>query len=646
MPINSESLFAVRLQVAAMTRDGIARMRHLVTQAVAITCLLGFFTPARSQEPERPPENAAASARAQVLIANLIKEREKIVSAVVQVQGSHVVRKDDPPPERTIRGMYAFDHSQELFRFDSSRRMRIRSIPPGAGIAQAIEEDVDAQLRYVRTREQSAHWSKSSPRDDATLFLGRPGRQWADDVLATQHCLIDLRACGVISHSDLTSNAGRSVKEYCDSLLKLLVIDVTEKQGMAQIFVRANYTQHQLTIDVAHQFTPVEYIVSWKKGPGSSTSGSRTARVTWTEVAGVQVPKSFTIEFDGPDENSYSLYRFLCLWKNVNQPIDPKYFDYRSFPDIPPRTEIADSRIKGGARIGIWTEIGVVGPEDDPIDKLDPTTPQPADAKNMQTLIEGKKTGEERYDNELKMKFAWCPPGKFVMGSPPGEPERFDTEDQVDVVLTQGFWLGKYEVTQAEWSQLKSPLLWNGQETVKEGGDFPATYLSWENAMAFCRKLTRQERTVGRLPPGWQYTLPTEAQWEYACRGGTTTTFNFGDDEGQLVDHAWIRNNCGAVNECYGHAVGAKRPNHFGLYDMHGNMNEWCRDGWQKKLPGGTDPCVTPKDDMRVVRGGGFIYPGVMCRSAFRDSAHVVNRINFIGDLGFRVALCRLAGEK
>ena len=437
-----------------------------------------------------------------------------------------------------------------------------------------------------------------------------------------------------------------SVKAYCDALLKLSVVEVTENQGLAVVVLRSKFAEHRLTIDTAHQFTPVEYVESWKKGPGNSSDGSTTARVTWTEVAGVRIPKSFTIELDRPDDNEYTLYRFLCFWKNVNQPIEKQYFDYKSFPDIPPGTDVVDSRTKSGIRIGIWTEGGIVGPEDDPNDKLDPTTPQPGDLTNTQNLIEGDKTGEERDDNELKMKFVWCPPGKFVMGSPPGEPERFDTEDQVEVVLTQGFWMGKFEVTQAEWSQLKTPLLWKGLKNVEEGDDFPATYLSWENAMAFCRKLTRQERAAGRLPPGWQYTLPTEAQWEYACRGGTTTMFSFGDDQGLLVDYAWIRNNCGAVKELYAHAVGEKRPNPFGLHDMHGNVNEWCRDGWQKKLPGGTDPFVSPKDELRVFRGGCFTYPGVMCRSPFRDSAHVVNRTAFMGEEGFRVALCRVEGQK
>jgi formylglycine-generating enzyme required for sulfatase activity len=648
MSTNSEceSYFTVKRQRVAMIGNAFPLMMGFVTRAVVITCLLGLVTPARSQETERPPENAAARAKAQALFENLIKEREKIVSAVVQVQVSQVFRKDDPLPERAIRGMYAFDYSQELFRFDGSRRMRIGSIPPGAGIAQAVHEDVDAKLRYLRTRDHTATWSKSSPRDQATIFLGPPGRLLMGGPLAERHYLFDLRACGLMSHFDFTSNERKNIKDYCDTMLKLSVIEVSEKEELTTIAMRSNFAEYRLTIDLAHQFTPVEYIRSWKKGPGNSSDGSTSTRVTWTEIAGVPVPKSLTIEFDWPDEKQYGLYRFLLLWKNVNQPIDPQYFDYKSFPDIPPGTDVADNRIKGSPRIGFWTESEIVGPEDNNADnKIDPTTTQPGDAANTQTLIEGIKPGDERDDNGLKMKFVWCPPGKFKMGSAPDDPERF-TKNQVEVVLTQGWWMGKYEVTQGEWAQLKTPLLWKGQKYVEEGDDYPATYLSWKNAMAFCRKLTRQERAAGRLPLGWQYTLPTEAQWEYACRGGTTTPFSFGNDEALLVDYAWIRNNCGAVNELYAHVVGAKRPNPFGLHDMHGNVSEWCRDGWQDNLPSGTDPFNLAKDELRVVRGGCFTHPGVVCCSAYRDAAHVVNWASFIGEIGFRVALCRVENQK
>jgi len=177
---------------------------------------------------------------------------------------------------------------------------------------------------------------------------------------------------------------------------------------------------------------------------------------------------------------------------------------------------------------------------------------------------------------------------------------------------------------------------------VKEGDNFPATYLSWENAMAFCAKLTARERKAGRLPADWEYTLPTEAQWEYACRAGTKTLYSFGDNPFLLPEYAWFHNNAWAVDERYAHAVGRKKPNAFGLHDMHGNVNEWCRDGWHKELPGGIDPFVESKDDHRVICGGSIRRPDVLCQSAIRDGEHGVDRTNFIGDIGFRVALCRV----
>ncbi len=116
------------------------------------------------------------------------------------------------------------------------------------------------------------------------------------------------------------------------------------------------------------------------------------------------------------------------------------------------------------------------------------------------------------------------------MGSPKDDKERSSTEDQVQVTLTTGFWLGQYEVTQAEWRRIMQTAPWSGQDSVKEGDEYSASYISWGGATIFCEKLTKQERAAGRLPAEWEYTLPTEAQWEYACRAGTTFRFSFGDD--------------------------------------------------------------------------------------------------------------------
>jgi formylglycine-generating enzyme required for sulfatase activity len=181
---------------------------------------------------------------------------------------------------------------------------------------------------------------------------------------------------------------------------------------------------------------------------------------------------------------------------------------------------------------------------------------------------------------------------------------------------------------------------WSGQTYAKEGAEIPAIYVSWEDAAEFCQKLTILERQTGQLPEGWEYTLPTEAQWEYACRAGTSTAYSFGNDESDLIDFGWygLRESDGnAKEEPYAHPVGQKKPNAFGLYDMHGNVWEWCRDWFQAELPGGTDPEVTSQQSPahRVDRGGSWFYPAEYSRSAARGG--FAPRARSL-DLGFRVA--------
>jgi sulfatase modifying factor 1 len=251
--------------------------------------------------------------------------------------------------------------------------------------------------------------------------------------------------------------------------------------------------------------------------------------------------------------------------------------------------------------------------------------------------LAGTKAGEERSFGELQMKFCWCPAGKFTMGSPADEAGRFGHEDQVDVTLTQGFWLGKTEVTQGQWKAVMSTTPWKGESYVKEDSDCPAVYVSWEDAMSFCQKLTEKERSAGRLPRDWEYTLPTEAQWEYACRAGTRTRYNFGDDADELGRYALCKENTFKIGEKYAHEVGKKLPNPWQLHDMHGNVFEWCRDWYAKKLPGGNNPEVTTKGSYRVSRGGGWRHSAWLCRSALRNW-FVPSSRSSNGHLGFRVA--------
>ena len=247
----------------------------------------------------------------------------------------------------------------------------------------------------------------------------------------------------------------------------------------------------------------------------------------------------------------------------------------------------------------------------------------------------GQKAGETRTDNGLNMSLVWCPPGTFTMGSPKEEEWHSDDEDQVQVTLTNGFWLGQTEVTQGQWEALMGSTPWKGRDDVKEGSNYPATYVRWEDAMAFCKELTKQEREAERLPDDWEYTLPTEAQWEYACRAGTTTAYSFGDDESKLGDYAWFVDNAFDVNEQYAHLVSTKKPNPWNLSDMHGNVCEWCRDWHADKLPGGRDPEVTAEGSNRVSRNGGWRYLSWISRSASRSREAPSSRYHA---LGFRVA--------
>ncbi|MBP86854.1 MAG: Sulphatase-modifying factor protein [Planctomycetaceae bacterium] len=241
----------------------------------------------------------------------------------------------------------------------------------------------------------------------------------------------------------------------------------------------------------------------------------------------------------------------------------------------------------------------------------------------------GKKAGEERSDNELKMKFCWCPKGTFKMGSPKNEADRDNrNEDQVDVTLSHGFWMGKFEVTEDQCQ-----LVIGTKPSHFKGKSLPVDQVSWDDAKKFCAKLTKLERERDELPDGWEYRLPTEAQWEYACRARTTTAYSFGDSASQLGDYAWHDGNSGLT----AHEVGQKKPNHWGLCDMHGNVFEWCQDSYQTTLVGGTDPEVTKKHgSTRVFRGSNWGLAATHSRSADRYWYGSGNRC--IG-LGFRVAL-------
>jgi formylglycine-generating enzyme required for sulfatase activity len=259
-------------------------------------------------------------------------------------------------------------------------------------------------------------------------------------------------------------------------------------------------------------------------------------------------------------------------------------------------------------------------------------------AQQSPTSIVGKRSGEIRSENSLGIKLAWLPAGSFTMGSPADEKGRDPKEDQVEVKLTDGFWMGQTEITQGQWTELMGTSPWRGKSNVREGKNFAASFISWTDASSFVEKLNSKEHGSGSIPNDWEYSLPTEAQWEYACRAGEKSAFSFGDDPSELDVYGWSAENAFDKREAYSHEVGKKRPNHFGLFDMHGNVWEWCKDNFSAKLSGGTDPVLDNGETHRVNRGGGWNFSTKCCRSASRLSDASDSRYN---NLGFRIALVR-----
>jgi len=227
-------------------------------------------------------------------------------------------------------------------------------------------------------------------------------------------------------------------------------------------------------------------------------------------------------------------------------------------------------------------------------------------------------------------------PNTFTMGSAVDEQDRENDEGpQTTVILSRGFWIGKFEVTQKEYLSVM-----NTNPSVFPGDlNRPVTSVSWEDATNYCWRLTQREFSAGRISAGCNYRLPTEAEWECAIRAGTTTRFSYGDDPtySSIGDHAWFASNGSLMP----HPVGQKLPNPWGLYDMEGNAVEWCQD-WFDLLPGGvqTDPTgpTSSASGRKVTRGGAYDNTQQSCRSASR-SLFPAGPFGTDTDLGFRVVL-------
>lgn len=221
----------------------------------------------------------------------------------------------------------------------------------------------------------------------------------------------------------------------------------------------------------------------------------------------------------------------------------------------------------------------------------------------------------------------WIPPGQFIMGSPDNDPDfTSDEQPQTTVTLTKGFFIGKFEVTQGEYIAV------TGTNPSEFGGDpnLPVEKVTWQNATNFCRLLNIQEAGASRLPAGYAYRLPTEAEWEYAARAGSTNRFNWGNDYPYAVlqNYAWFTTNSAGST----HLVGQKLPNAWGLFDTAGNVCEWVQNS-ANPYPGGnvTDPAPFMGSNIKVFRGGSHADEAASCRPGYRNAIPQTLSLNIFG---------------
>lgn len=221
------------------------------------------------------------------------------------------------------------------------------------------------------------------------------------------------------------------------------------------------------------------------------------------------------------------------------------------------------------------------------------------------------------------MEFVKVPSGSYMRGCNPNFENCDSDETPQRRISISSFWIGKYEVTQEQWVAVmgSNPSKFKGRTN-------PVEQVSWNDAQEFVRRLNAKEGHN-------RYRLPTEAEWEYAARAGSTTAYSFGDDAGELGAYAWYAGNSGNKT----HPVGQKRANAWGLHDMHGNVYEWVQDwygnNYYRSSPD-TDPRGPSLGEFRVLRGGSWIGGAGDCRSASRSNDRPGNRRDYIG---FRLAL-------
>ncbi len=278
-------------------------------------------------------------------------------------------------------------------------------------------------------------------------------------------------------------------------------------------------------------------------------------------------------------------------------------------------------------RVSVLLVCGLIGCREKPQPVVEKPEAVPEEPRSLAGKSDATAESSVEFTNSIGMRLRLIPAGEFMMGSPDNgmAPEH-------KIRITKPFYIGVYEVTQGEYKKLMgenpSSFSKGGSDAEDVSGEdtssHPVENVRWEDAVEFCKRLSTKE--------GKTYRLPTEAEWEYACRAGTTTQYSFGDDEKSLGEYVWYTGN----SEDRSHSVGEKKPNSWGLHDMHGNVWEWCADWYGLYVSEEvSDPSGPEMGTSRVIRGGCWGSAAETCRAAFRFGSEPWNRND---DLGFRVA--------
>lgn len=268
---------------------------------------------------------------------------------------------------------------------------------------------------------------------------------------------------------------------------------------------------------------------------------------------------------------------------------------------------------------------------------------------------ENPQLGDE-WINGLGMVFCWCPPGSFRMGVEDPQSHQAEDAPPVDVTISEGFWIGKYEMACGTFRRMgKGP---KGTPIV-EHSNIPLTNINGPGALDMGKMIVERsdEKKEGRIPEGWEYRLPTEAEWEYACRAGSSSLYSFGDSVDELCRYAnYADRSLHEDDDTFWYsdvdnvdgvglrpaALGSYLPNPWGIHDMHGNVTEYCGDRYSPVLPGGTDPKVRDNDGNQIVlRGGAWCSTPQYCLAGFRHKRKVSHNDRGAIHLGLRMVLAR-----